>query len=134
MDLVDLGARVDQEDREDRRDQPSRLNPLANPGDQGDREDLAGREVQADQQLDDQESQGDQVDLVDQGDREVLMAQEGQQQKHQELQVRMETVRSHNHVGDKSIHFDMSSHEQQFLETKRVRRIRKKPGVPAVVA
>ena len=131
---MDPGARVDQEDPEGRRDQPSRLNPLGNPGDPGDQEDPAGREVQADQQLDDQENQGGQVDLVDRGDREVLMAREDQQQKHLELQVRMERVRSDNHVGDKSIHSDTFSHEQELSETKRVKSIRKTPAVQAVVA
>ena len=87
---MDPGVRVDQEDLEDRRDQRRRLNALGNQEDPGDREDLAGREVQVDQQLDDQENQEDQVDPVDRGDREVLMAQEDRQQKRQELQVRKE--------------------------------------------
>lgn len=90
MDLADPGARGDQEDQEDRLDQPRRLNTLGNPEDLVDRGDLAGREVQVDQQLDYQENQGDQVDPVDREDREVLTALEDRQQKHQELQVRKE--------------------------------------------
>lgn len=87
VDLADPGARGDQEDQEDRLDQPRQLNTLGNPEDLGDRGDLAGPEVQVDQQLDYQENQGDQVDPVD---REVLTALEDRQQKHQELQVRKE--------------------------------------------
>ena len=94
MDLAGQGVRGDQEDLEDRRDQPSRLSALGHPGAPGDREDLAGREVQADQQLDDPENQGDPGDPVDQEVQEVLMAQEDPQQKHQELQVRKEKVKS----------------------------------------
>lgn len=100
---MDPVARVVQVALEDLRDQRRRLNVQGNQEDLGDREDLAGREVQVDQQLDDQENQGDQVDLVDRGDRE------DRQQKHQELQVRKERASLIiMWVGkDKNIHYGM---------------------------
>ena len=128
---MDPGARVDQEDQEDRRDQQRQLNALGNQEVPGDLEDLAGREVQVDQQLDGQENQGDQVDLVDRGDREVLMAREDRQQKRQELQVRNEQDVKIT-LMTKGIHYGKK--QPEVSETERFKSTKDKLAVQAVVA